>query len=270
MQSGIDTLPLVLSMVVASILAGALTQKIGYYVPVMILCPAIMATGLGLMSTFRVGETSAHWIGYQFLVGYGLGTGMQSSGLAAQAVLPKPDIPTGISIMFFCQQLGGGIFTSVGQNLLSSYMVRHVADIPGLNPAEVTSEGATDLVDNVLPAYRPRVKQLYNNAISRIFLCGMGVALVALVAALFMEWRNIKKTGPGFPPGGKPSGVVDANEGPSPSDGEIKSTTQAQTENDAQTHPTKEERGSEELRDQTPIASSSKSILEQSVAHLKD
>ncbi|KAI2613792.1 MFS general substrate transporter [Hypoxylon fragiforme] len=269
-QSGIDTLPLVLSMVVASILAGALTQKIGYYVPVMILCPAIMATGLGLMSTFRVGETSAHWIGYQFLVGYGLGTGMQSSGLAAQAVLPKPDIPTGISIMFFCQQLGGGIFTSVGQNLLSSYMVRHVADIPGLNPAEVTSEGATDLVDNVLPAYRPRVKQLYNNAISRIFLCGMGVALVALVAALFMEWRNIKKTGPGFPPGGKPSGVVDANKGPSPSDGEIKSTTQAQTENDAQTHPTKEERGSEELRDQTPIASSSKSILEQSVAHLKD
>ncbi|KAL7629100.1 hypothetical protein AAE478_000618 [Parahypoxylon ruwenzoriense] len=196
LQSGIDTIPFVLSLVAGSIMAGGTTQKLGYYVPAMLVCPTIMAIGQGLMSTFRVGETSAHWIGYQFLVGFGLGTGMQSAGLAAQAVLPKPDVPTGIALMFFCQQLGGGVFTSVGQNLLSTYMVEHVADVPGLDPKQITNEGATDIVDNVPPEYQAGVRDLYNRAISRIFLCSMGIALVAFVAALFMEWKNIKTTGP--------------------------------------------------------------------------
>ncbi|KAI1461587.1 MFS general substrate transporter [Annulohypoxylon moriforme] len=195
-QSGIDTLPLVLSLVVASFVSGGLTQKLGYYVPSMIICPTIMSVGLGLLSTFDVGESSAHWIGYQFLVGFGLGMGMQSAGLAAQAVLPKPDIPTGISIIFFVQQLGGAVFTSVGQNLLSSYMVQHVSEVPGLSPEQITNDGATGLVESVPPSSRPAVRKLYNDALSRVFLCGMGVALVAFVAAFFMEWKNIKKTGP--------------------------------------------------------------------------
>ncbi|OTA93900.1 hypothetical protein M434DRAFT_21233 [Hypoxylon sp. CO27-5] len=210
-QSGVDTLPLVLSLVVASIIAGAVTQKIGYYVPVMIACPTIMSIGLGLLTTFKVGEDSAHWIGYQFLVGFGLGTGMQSAGLAAQAVLPAPDIPTGVAMMFFAQQLGGGVFTSVGQNLLSSYMVDHVSEVPGLNANDITSQGATDLVNNVAPEYRDGVRRLYNDALSRVFLCGMGVSLVAFVAAFFMEWKNIKKIRRGPP--GEPKGMESASAG---------------------------------------------------------
>ncbi|KAI8632126.1 MFS general substrate transporter [Xylariaceae sp. FL1651] len=202
-QSGIYTLPFVLSLVVASTLSGAFTQKVGYYVPAMIASPSLLATGQGLMSTFRVDEVSSHWIGFQVIAGFGLGLGMQASSLAAQAVLPMPDVPIGIAIMFFAQQLGGGIFTSVGQNLLSTYLVSHLKDIPGISPAQITSEGATSLVTSVPPEYQLEVKRIYNQAISRIFLCAMGVALAAVVAALFMEWKNVKKTGP---PGSGPPG----------------------------------------------------------------
>ncbi|KAI3328968.1 MFS general substrate transporter [Xylariaceae sp. AK1471] len=202
-QSGIYTLPFVLSLVVASTLSGAFTQKVGYYVPAMIASPSLLATGQGLMSTFRVDEVSSHWIGFQVIAGFGLGLGMQASSLAAQAVLPMPDVPIGIAIMFFAQQLGGGIFTSVGQNLLSTYLVSHLRDIPGLSPGQVTSEGATDLISSVAPEYQLAVKTVYNQAISQIFRCAMGVALVAVVAALFMEWKNVKKTGP---PGATPLG----------------------------------------------------------------
>ncbi|ORY65263.1 putative efflux pump antibiotic resistance protein [Pseudomassariella vexata] len=195
-KSGIYTLPFVLSLVVASIMSGAFTQKIGYYVPAMLMSPSVMAVGQGLMSTFRVHESSSHWIGYQLITGFGLGIGMQASGLAAQAVLPKPDIPIGISIMFFAQQLGGAIFTSVGQNLLSNQLADQLAGIPGLDPSSVNGEGATDLVNQVPAENRQAVLEIYNHALTRIFLCGMGVALVGTVAALFMEWKNIKKTGP--------------------------------------------------------------------------
>ncbi|KAI1110814.1 MFS general substrate transporter [Nemania sp. NC0429] len=191
-QSGIYTLPFVLSLVVASTVSGIFTQKVGYYVPAMIASPSLLAIGQGLMSTFRVDEASSHWIGFQVIAGFGLGLGMQASSLAAQAVLPMPDVPIGIAIMFFAQQLGGGIFTSVGQNLLSTYLVSHL-DVPGLSAGQIMSHGATDLVSAVAPEYQLTVKTVYNQAISEIFRCAMGVALVAVVAALFMEWKNVKK-----------------------------------------------------------------------------
>ncbi|KAI0600000.1 major facilitator superfamily domain-containing protein [Biscogniauxia sp. FL1348] len=195
-QSGISTLPFVLSLVVASILSGAFTQKFGYYVPAMVVSPSLLAVGQGLMSTFRVNEVISHWIGFQVVAGFGLGVGMQASNLAAQAVLPQPDVPTGIAVMFFAQQLGGGIFTSVGQNLLSTYLQSHLTNIPGINPNQITNEGAGDLVEKVSPEYRQTVREVYNKALSKIFLCAMGVALAAVVAALFMEWKNIKKSVP--------------------------------------------------------------------------
>ncbi|KAI1853207.1 hypothetical protein JX266_001913 [Neoarthrinium moseri] len=196
-KSGIYTIPIVLSMVVASIMSGGVTQKIGYYVPAMIISPSLLAVGEGLMSTFSPGESSSRWIGYQFLAGFGLGIGMQSSGLAVQAVLGRPDVPTGVSIIFFMQQLGGAIFTSVGQNLLSTYLVDELSGvIPGGDAAGIVGSGATDIVSKVPENLRDTILQIYNHAITRIFLCGMGVALVAAVAALFVEWKNIKKTGP--------------------------------------------------------------------------
>ncbi|RYO86918.1 hypothetical protein DL764_008935 [Monosporascus ibericus] len=197
-DSGVYTLPFMLGLVVASIISGGVTTKIGYYVPAMIFSPSLLSVGQGLMGTFTIRETPAHWIGYQFVAGFGLGCGMQSAGLAAQAVLPKPDIPTGIAIMFFSQQLGGAVFTSVGQNLLSSRMtsqIGHIIHEIEDTASDIVDQGAGDLVAKVPPELRSRVREAYNSAITTIFLCGMGVALCGVVAALFMEWKNIKKTG---------------------------------------------------------------------------
>ncbi|KAI0597516.1 putative aflatoxin efflux pump [Biscogniauxia sp. FL1348] len=190
-QSGVYTLPFVLSLVASANISGILTKKIGYYVPAMILCPSLMAVGLGLMTTFRVNESSSHWIGFQFIAGLGLGFGIQASNLATRAVLPMADVSTGIAIIFFSQQVGGAIFTSVGQSLLTTYMVSHLSGVPGIDPSQLSNEGATDLVADVPIEYQPQVKEVYNQAITRVFMCAMGVALVAVVASLFMEWKDL-------------------------------------------------------------------------------
>ncbi|OLN97295.1 putative HC-toxin efflux carrier TOXA 6 [Colletotrichum chlorophyti] len=192
-DSGIYTIPLVLSIVVSSIISGVMTQKIGYYVPSMILCPCIMAVGLGLMSTFQPGASSGHWIGYQFLTGFGLGFGMQTVGLAVQAVLPKEDVSTGVSISFFAQQLGAAIFVSVGQSILSNLLVSELSGIPGLPAQAIVNSGATDLHAVVPEQFLDVVVRAYNYACTRIFLAGMGLSLATLVCAVCMEWRNIKK-----------------------------------------------------------------------------
>ncbi|KAL1891380.1 hypothetical protein Sste5346_007643 [Sporothrix stenoceras] len=215
LRSGVYTIPLVLSLVVSSIGSGIFTQKIGYYVPSMILAPVIMSVGEGLMSTFTPSTPSSHWIAFQFVAGFGLGFGMQIGNLAAQTVLKPEDISTGVAIMFFVQQLGGAVFTTVGQTILSNLLVGQLKDVPGIDANAIVKVGATELADVVPPQFLPLVIDAYNYACTRIFLTSMGLAFASLVSAFFMEWRSIKKP-PGGPggPGGGPPGAGPAGPGP--------------------------------------------------------
>ncbi|KAH8735629.1 major facilitator superfamily domain-containing protein [Ilyonectria robusta] len=192
-KSGIYTIPLVLSLVVASFVSAMFTQRIGYYVPMMLLCPCVMAIGEGLLSTFTPATGSPRWIGYQFLVGFGLGLGMQTVGLAVQTTLPKDDVSTGLAITFFCQQLGGAVFVSVGQTILSSLLVKRLAHIPGLDGNTIVNTGATDLHEVVPEKYMDAVLEAYNYAITRIFLAAVALSIAGLISAMFMEWKSIKK-----------------------------------------------------------------------------
>jgi MFS family permease len=174
----------------------------------MILCPVIMAVGLGLMSTFQPDTESANWIAYQFLTGFGLGFGMQTVGLAVQTVLPIGDVSTGIAISFFGQQLGAAIFISVGQAILSNLLVSQLSQVPGLHPEVIINSGATDLHDVVPDEFYNLVVNAYNFACSRIFLTGTVLCVLTLTCALCMEWKSIKKDKRGGPPGNGPAGPV--------------------------------------------------------------
>lgn len=192
-KSGIYTLPLVLSLVVASFISGFVTQKIGYYVPAMYLCPCLMSVGLGLMNTLTPSSSSSHWIGYQFLSGFGLGCGLQICNLVVQRVLPFADMPIGVALMFFLQQLGGCIFTTVGEAILNSLLIAKLSGIPGLDTTRVLNQGVTDLGSVVSPKHIGVVGQAYNWACTRIFLAAMSASLAALLGSLGMEWKSIKK-----------------------------------------------------------------------------
>lgn len=216
LKSGIFTLPLVLSLVVSSILNGFVTQKIGYYVPAMVLSPTIMAVGEGLLSTLTRDAPQASWVGFQFLSGFGLGMGMQTGSLAVQTVLPMPDISMGVALIFFSQQLGGAVFTTVGQTVLSNVLVSKLQGIPGINPEQIVNNGATQLVNIVPSRDIDLVIDVYDYAITKIFLAAMGLALLALLSAAGMEWKSIKKgkPGPGGPGGPAGPGAPGAPGGP--------------------------------------------------------
>ncbi|KAH6895323.1 major facilitator superfamily domain-containing protein [Thelonectria olida] len=192
-DSGIYTIPLVASMVVSGIAGAGFTQRIGYYVPSMIACPCIMAIGEGLLSTFTPSTGHSHWIGYQFLTGFGLGLGMLTVSLAFQATLPKDDLPTGIAISFFGQQLGGAVFVSVGQTILNAVLSDGLKGIPGLSAKTIVNSGATKLHEIVPAKYMSQVIGAYNHAITRIFIAALALSATQLVFACCVEWKSIKK-----------------------------------------------------------------------------
>lgn len=203
MQSGIRTIPLVLSVVVGSIFSGGAVQKLGYYTPFMIIGAVLMSVGAGLLTTWTMSISNGIWIGYQIILGLGVGFTMQHPNLAIQIVLPKPDIPTGTALLSLCQTLGGAVFTAVGQNTFIDKFLEGIRKIGHVNP-DVVHAGATELKNVVPPPLQGRVLAAYNHALTQgpFFAC-LIIACFALPAALGMEWRSVKE-GQQRPPQGPP------------------------------------------------------------------
>ncbi|KAJ7104358.1 major facilitator superfamily domain-containing protein [Mycena belliarum] len=192
-HSGIDNLPLILSLVVSSIIAGGLITKIGYYTPFMIVASVLTAIGVGLLSTLKVDSGHTKWMPFEIVAGFGIGLGMQQPLLVAQAVLPLSDVPVGTSIIMFAQTLGGALFISIAQNVFTNKLVSGlVAHVPGVSPALVLSAGATSLKDAVPPQSLPAVLEVYNQALVATFYVSIAMACISLVGALVVEWRSIK------------------------------------------------------------------------------
>jgi hypothetical protein len=83
-ESGIMNIPMILSLVAASIVTGFSISRLGYYTPFIIMSSIIMSIGMELITTFTVDTGHATWIGYQVIIVLGMGLGMQQANVAVQ------------------------------------------------------------------------------------------------------------------------------------------------------------------------------------------
>lgn len=194
-------------MVLASIAGGLTTSKLGFYTPPAILGSCIMAAGAGLLTTLSASTPSSAWIGYQALYGLGMGLSFQAPNLAAQTVLPAPDVPVGTALMFFAQLLGATVFVSVAENVLAGELVRRLASLPGFDSRLVTQGGATALLAGLPAGLRETALAAYNEALRSVFRIGLVLACLAVLGMVGLEWRSVLEK-KGESPGGK-GGVTD-------------------------------------------------------------
>ena len=181
-----------LSMVVATISSGALIRRIGYYTPFMIFGVILASIGAGLFYTFQVDTPSSRWIGYQVIYGFGAGCAFQAPNLAVQTTLPKQDVAVGISFLLFCQLLGGAVFVSVAQNVLSNQLLQRLSSVPGLNPKIILDVGATSLT-NLPASLKPVVTAAYNDSLRHVYLIGLILTCLTMFGALSLEWRSVRQ-----------------------------------------------------------------------------
>ncbi|KAJ0357446.1 hypothetical protein COL154_010145 [Colletotrichum chrysophilum] len=145
--SGIDTLPLVLALVFGAMVSGAMINGIGWFNPVFFSSVIFMSVGGGLISTFGVHTPTHTWIGYQIILGLGIGQGMQLASLGAQVSLEQKDVPTGVSLMFFAQSLGGSVLVCVGQAVFNESLTSRLSQFPDLDVSRLAGQGVTHLRD---------------------------------------------------------------------------------------------------------------------------
>lgn len=192
-NSGIRNLPMLLSVVVASLIAGGLITALGYYTPFMIVGAILAAIGGGLLTTWKPDTGSPTWIGYQILFGFGVGLSLQQPLIAVQTVLDIKDVPVGTSVIAFMQTLGGALFVSVGNNVFTNKLAEQLkAHVPSVNYEKIIVIGTTNL-RKALPAdVIPEVILSYNNALTTAFTVATALAAIAIFGAIFMEWKSVK------------------------------------------------------------------------------
>ena len=159
-----------------------------------------MPIGAGMLTPFAVTTPTEEWIGYQIILGIGVGCGFQQSIIAAQAVLPMADIPTGTTAVLFFQLLGGALMVSAGQNVFTTRLTSGLATIPGVDAQLVIATGATKLRTLItnLADYKAAL-EVYNSALTKTYRVSLVVAYLAVIGAVGMEWKSVK-TGSAKPP----------------------------------------------------------------------
>ena len=192
MHAGVSTIPLVLSLVVMGIVSAICTEKIGYYAPAMLISPFLCSVGAGLLSTLSPSSGHNAWIGYQILYGFGIGLGFQNANLPAQNVLPRADVPLGMALMFFMQQLGGAVFLAVSQNIFSDRLVDSLSGVAGLDTEAIVNTGATALRTIVPLDQLNTVVDAYSHALTRVFILTAALSGCMILGALLVKWKRIE------------------------------------------------------------------------------
>ena len=130
----------------------------------------------------------------QAVVGAGMGLTLAQGFNAAQTVLNREDIASGVTLLAFANFLGGTLFVSVCQDILSNTLTSELREtIPGLDVKSILKAGVGGLDGSVSQDQLPMLRAAYNEGIRNVYYCALALSIMAFVSSLFVEWKTVKK-----------------------------------------------------------------------------
>jgi EmrB/QacA subfamily drug resistance transporter len=125
-ESGLQLLPMILGLMIASITSGQIIARTGRYRIFPIIGTAFMAGGFLVLTFMRY--DSSYWMiaAAMLLIGLGLGQLMQTLTIASQNSVGPRDIGVATSASTFFRQIGGTLGTAVLLSLLFTLMPTNV------------------------------------------------------------------------------------------------------------------------------------------------
>ncbi|MFD7031773.1 MDR family MFS transporter [Streptomyces sp. NPDC059917] len=207
-NSGLLLLPMLLSMMVVSLIAGRVTTSSGKYKMFPIAGGALMVVGLFLLSQMDTGTSRLMSGVYMAVLGAGLGFLMQITMLVAQNSVEMKDMGVASSSATLFRTLGGSFGVALMGSLFTSQVTQTMTD--RLGPAAAAKSGSAQLDAAHLAQLPSVVREAYQHAVAAgthsAFLLGAGIALIGFIAAWFVKEVPLRGAGPAAG-GGKDAGT---------------------------------------------------------------
>ena len=187
--SGLLTIPLILGQLTSSIATGQAISRRGRYKVFLVVGGVLMPVGLGLMGTIDYQTNLGLICLYMAIIGVGMGMLMQNMMLAAQNTLSPAELSTGSATIAFFRSLGGALGVSVLGAILGARITSDITS--GLKSLGIDGgplSGGTLPNVHELPAPIAKVvESAYGAGVAEVFLIAAPIALVTLVAILFIK-----------------------------------------------------------------------------------
>ncbi|WP_285665366.1 MDR family MFS transporter [Actinorhabdospora filicis] len=201
-EAGLLTIPMMAGVLGASIIGGRLVTKTGKVKPFIVGGTIVLVIGLAALSVIDH-ETSLVYIGAaMFLVGAGVGASMQNLVLAVQNTVALRDIGAASATVAFFRSLGGAVGVSVLgavlANRVSDSITAHLAEA-GI-PAGGKSAGSSLNLNELPPVVQHIVRAAYGDATGRIFLIAAAIAVIGVIASLFLKPAPLRSSLDAGPP----------------------------------------------------------------------
>ncbi|ABY21954.1 drug resistance transporter EmrB/QacA subfamily [Renibacterium salmoninarum ATCC 33209] len=195
-EAGLLMLPLIAGNLIGSVLSGQLISRFGKWTRFLVAGAILLIGGLGFAG--RIDHTTnLTLVGlFIFIMGLGLGLMLQNLVFAVQNTVRVEDIGSASSSVAFFRSFGGAIGVSVLGAVLANRVTSLSSD--GLTKLGVPSSaqqsgGSLDLADMPAPI-RDVIWAAYGDATSLIFTISAIIAVVALIAVLFIKERALRTT----------------------------------------------------------------------------
>ncbi|MFJ9082225.1 MFS transporter [Streptomyces sp. NPDC102384] len=225
-KSGLEMLPLMAGMMIASIISGQITGKTGRYKIFPTLGTLFMVAAL-LLFHFQVQWDTPLWetMLYMGLFGLGLGCCMQTLVLAVQNAVPPQDMGVATASSTFFRQMGATagtaiflsvLFSNVGDKISEAFksaakthdfqaalhdpsVVSDPANKPVLDMVKGSGGGGGDVlsdssfIQHLDPRLAEPFKQGFADAMHVVFLIAAGVIVLAFLMVLWTKEVPLRK-----------------------------------------------------------------------------
>jgi MFS family permease len=191
-ESGVDTLPMVVSIGTFAMLGGIFVSKTGHAAVTMFVGAAGATVGCGLLYTLDAETSTGKWVGYQIFTGSSIAFALLNAQNIAQANVDTEDVAAVLSNIILVQTVGGAFSTSAGQAAFVNQLVAKLPyTAPTIDPALVIATGATELRHVFTAEELPGIMLAYMNGIRAIFAVGIGLAGAAFLCTALIPWGKL-------------------------------------------------------------------------------
>ncbi|EJT71504.1 hypothetical protein GGTG_10761 [Gaeumannomyces tritici R3-111a-1] len=192
-MSGIRNLPMIFTTALGSMLSGTLLGRHGRHQLFLVSGAALLILGTGLIYTLNQGSSLGQIIGYQIIVGFGIGWCVQVPVTVAQGLVQPQDVAVVTALVLFFQLVTGAIGVASAQAVLANRLVAALTQLaPGLEPHKVLAVGAHEIrlvfqgadLDNVLRAYMTGLQDSWAMSV--------GLSGLTVLSTFLGDWKNLK------------------------------------------------------------------------------
>lgn len=203
-RSGLDLLPMIIPVVLASISSGVAMNMTKFVKPFAIIGAILGPIGTGLLTLLGASSTSSQKIGLLIIVGISAGIQMQSSIISSQISAPKTPGGTimATTLINFARAFGGAlgsilsdaVYTSSFKKIYRESVAKLtdesiLKELQTINIEEVTSNST--ILNTLSLSAREFVKEQIARAIKNVFYMCIGYACLALIASMFITNKKL-------------------------------------------------------------------------------